>query len=86
MRHVSTQNNVFPEASKHYVTLFMHGRLAPDSGELRLMEPDKCVEWVWIKWSDLQAKAATGEIVVFRPLQSLLTDATFVLPGITSAE
>jgi 8-oxo-dGTP diphosphatase len=85
LEHVSTQNNVFAEVSKHYVTLFMHGRISPQSAPLQLMEPEKCREWIWISWADLKRKAASGEIMVFPPLRSLLNDQKFKLPEFESS-
>jgi hypothetical protein len=62
---------------KHYVTLFLRGDIASSSAPLELMEPEKCVEWVWMKWTDLQRQAQSGEIKVFAPLMTLLNDKTF---------
>ena len=44
-------NDVFIEADKHYVTLFVIAEY--DSGELKVMEPDKCDQWQWFRWNDL---------------------------------
>ena len=44
-------NDVFIEAGKHYVTLFVIAEY--DSGELKIMEPDKCDQWQWFRWNDL---------------------------------
>lgn len=44
-------NDVFIDADKHYVTLFVTSEY--DSGELVVMEPDKCEQWQWFQWSDL---------------------------------
>ena len=44
-------NDVFIEADKHYVTLFVIAEY--DSGELKVMEPDNCDQWQWFRWNDL---------------------------------
>jgi 8-oxo-dGTP diphosphatase len=44
-------NDVFIDADKHYVTLFVSSDY--DSGELTVMEPDKCEQWQWFKWNSL---------------------------------
>lgn len=44
-------NDVFIDADKHYVTLFVTSEY--DSGEPRVMEPDKCDQWQWFRWNDL---------------------------------
>lgn len=41
------------DRSKHYVTIFMRGRLHKSSPEPRLMEPEKCEGWKWISWEEL---------------------------------
>jgi 8-oxo-dGTP diphosphatase len=44
-------NDVFIDADKHYVTLFVSSEY--DSGELTVMEPDKCEQWQWFQWNRL---------------------------------
>jgi len=44
-------NDVFIDAEKHYVTLFVSSDY--HSGELKVMEPDKCEQWRWFKWNSL---------------------------------
>ena len=44
-------NDVFIDADKHYVTLFVTSEY--DSGELTVMEPDKCEQWQWFQWNRL---------------------------------
>jgi len=41
-------NDIFEKENKHYVTLFIIADY--DSGELKLMEPEKCEKWDWFKW------------------------------------
>lgn len=44
-------NDVFSEAGKHYVTIFMQAQAVSNVAELR--EPDKCDGWSWFAWSAL---------------------------------
>ncbi len=79
LAHVYTTNALFPDAKKHYVTLFLQGEIAPASAPLQLMEPDKCKEWVWMSWQELKRKHAAEELNVFNTLKPLLADETFRL-------
>ncbi len=56
-------NDVFVENNLHYITLFMVAEY--DSGELKIMEPNKCKEWRWVEWNNLPHP-------LFLPLQNLL--------------
>ena len=60
-----TATNDFFASGKHYVTLFM----VADSfdGKARVLEPEKCEEWRWIKWSDLPPN-------IFLPIHNLIKD------------
>jgi len=55
-------NDIFPEAGRHYVTLFVVARSSP--GEPRVYEPAKCDCWQWFRWSELPQP-------LFPPLASL---------------
>lgn len=44
-------NAVFVDAEKHYVTLFVSSEY--ESGEPRVMEPEKCEQWQWFRWDQL---------------------------------
>jgi 8-oxo-dGTP diphosphatase len=56
-------SDVFPDESKHYVTLFVAAR--SESGEPKIREPARCEAWNWFDWSDLPRP-------LFPPLASLL--------------
>lgn len=56
-------NDVFTEAGKHYITIFMHGHAGSSAAERR--EPDKCEGWAWFAWSDLPQP-------LFLPIRNLL--------------
>ncbi len=51
------------EANKHYVTLFMF--VQDFTGDLKLMEPDKCEGWEWFAWDQLPTP-------LFEPIVSLI--------------
>jgi len=44
-------NDVFIDSDRHYVTLFVTSEY--DSGELTVMEPEKCEQWRWFQSDQL---------------------------------
>lgn len=56
-------NDIFPEEQKHYLTAFVTADYS--SGEVKLMEPDKCEEWKWFDWDALPEP-------LFMPIRNLL--------------
>jgi 8-oxo-dGTP diphosphatase len=68
IRFGTVTNDIFDEGtltgtSKHYITLIM---LADwDSGEPRVMEPDKAERWEWFAWDELPEP-------LFLPLENLV--------------
>lgn len=63
IRQATFTNDIFREEGKHYITLFLVAEY--DSGEVRIMEPDRCEKWDWFKWSNLPQP-------LFLPIQNLL--------------
>jgi 8-oxo-dGTP diphosphatase len=57
-------NDFFAAERKHYVTLFVVA--ASDEGEPALLEPDKCLGWQWLRWSELPSP-------LFQPLRTLVS-------------
>ncbi len=55
-------NDIFKEENKHYITISMVCEY--DSGEVKVMEPEKCEKWEWFEWKDIPKN-------VFVPLQNL---------------
>jgi len=51
VRFGTVTNDIFQEEQKHYVTIIMLSDY--ESGDLRLMEPDKCEKWEWFAWDKL---------------------------------
>lgn len=56
-------NDVFEKEKKHYVTLFVIAEYY--SGELKIMEPEKCEKWQWFDWNKLPKP-------LFLPIKNLL--------------
>jgi len=55
-------NDLFEHEQKHYVTLFMVVR--DFEGELKVMEPEKCLQWQWFAFNELPE-------ALFLPLRNL---------------
>lgn len=56
-------NDIFEKESKHYVTLYVISE--HDSGDVKVMEPEKCEKWEWVEWSKLNKP-------LFLPIVNLL--------------
>ena len=56
-------NDIFEREGKHYVTLYLVSEYA--SGELKIMEPEKCEKWEWFEWDKLPKP-------LFHPIPNLL--------------
>lgn len=51
IRFGTTTNDIFENEQKHYITICMISDF--ESGEVRVMEPDKCSQWKWFEWNNL---------------------------------
>ncbi len=51
IRFGTITNDIFENEQKHYITICMISDF--DSGEVQLMEPNKCEEWKWFEWDKL---------------------------------
>lgn len=58
-------NDLFSKEEKHYVTLFVTSDY--DSGEVKIMEPEKCDGWDWFDWDNLPKP-------LFLPIENLLKE------------
>lgn len=56
-------NDIFQKENKHYLTVYIISEY--DSGEVKIMEPDKCEQWDWFEWDNLPRP-------LFLPNQNLL--------------
>jgi 8-oxo-dGTP diphosphatase len=50
VRFAAATNDIF-NSEKHYVTIYVTAE--QESGEVSLMEPDKCEKWEWFSWDNL---------------------------------
>ncbi|MBU1706255.1 NUDIX domain-containing protein [Patescibacteria group bacterium] len=48
VRFATATNDLFSKEDKHYITIFMLADYV--SGEVKLLEPDKCEKWDWFEW------------------------------------
>jgi len=55
-------NDIFRKEGKHYITIYMGADYI--GGKVKVMEPDKCVEWRWFTWDNLPKP-------LFTPIQNL---------------
>lgn len=63
IRFYTATNDIFLKEKKHYITIFMLSDY--DSGDVKIMEPEKCEKWEWFEWKRLPAP-------LFLPIQNLL--------------
>jgi 8-oxo-dGTP diphosphatase len=49
IRFATATNDIFSLEGKHYVTIIMLADY--DSGNLKVMEPEKCETWEWFDWN-----------------------------------
>lgn len=62
-RFAAVTNDVNPDGTTHYITIFMRADWA--IGELAAREPDKCERWEWFAWESLPRP-------LFLPMDTLL--------------
>jgi 8-oxo-dGTP diphosphatase len=63
VRLLSVTNDIHHSENRHYVTLFM--LCDYESGQAKVMEPEKCEEWKWVEWDNLPRP-------LFLPVENLL--------------
>jgi 8-oxo-dGTP diphosphatase len=51
VKFAAITNDIFKREGKHYITVFMKAEY--DSGEIRINEPNKIVEFEWFEWNNL---------------------------------
>ena len=71
LKLVKVTNDIMAN-DKHYITIFMSGKLCASSAELINMEPHKCEEWKWVPWSDIVDLRKTNESKLFEPMVNLI--------------
>lgn len=57
-----TTNDLFEQEQKHYITIFAIAEY--DSGDVRIMEPDRIEECRWVDWDDMPSP-------LFLPVENL---------------
>jgi 8-oxo-dGTP diphosphatase len=62
IRFGAVTNDIFQAEDKHYITIFMLADY--DSGEVKVLEPEKCERWEWFEWDNLAQP-------LFIPVQNL---------------
>lgn len=63
IRFGTATNDIFEKEGKHYITLYMLADL--ESGEPKVMEPDRCERWEWVEWDRMPRPR-------FLPIENLL--------------
>lgn len=48
---VKFTEDIFPKEQKHYITFWVLSEYK--SGDVQVLEPDKCEQWDWFEWKDL---------------------------------
>lgn len=71
IQFATATNDIFEKDNKHYITIFMTADY--ESGNIEIMEPDKCDEWKWFSWENLPSPLMT-------PMENLLK-TNFNLPN-----
>lgn len=62
IRFATATNDIFPVEGKHYITIFVVADY--NSGEAKVMEPEKLEVWEWFRWDNLPQP-------LFVPIQNL---------------
>lgn len=63
IRFAAVTNDIFEKEGKHYITVFMVADY--DSGEPKVMEPDRHETWNWFEWDDIPKP-------MFLPIENLI--------------
>jgi 8-oxo-dGTP diphosphatase len=63
MTFIGVTNDIFTEEKKHFITIFIKADY--EEGELKIMEPEKCLEWNWFCWEKLPQP-------LFLPIENLI--------------
>lgn len=63
IRFITATNDIFLQEQKHYITIYMLAEY--DSGEVKVMEPDRQTDWQWFSWDNLPQP-------LFIPMQNLI--------------
>ncbi|KAF9203381.1 Nudix hydrolase 15, mitochondrial [Haplosporangium sp. Z 27] len=73
VKFVTANNNVMPDVNKHYITIFMSANVK-GSHEAKIMEPEKCENWVWVTLEELLDDNGPYR-PLFSPLENLIKES-----------
>lgn len=65
---VTNDPHIGDDPNKHYITIFMQGKVTASSGPLQNMEPHKCKEWNWTPTQTLFAMRENTPELLFEPM------------------
>ena len=74
LRHLGYTDNQFDVAQKKHITLLVSCEY--DSGEVKVLEPDKCARWQWFDYRSLPSP-------LFVPISSYLAQITAASGSVT---
>ncbi|TRM68817.1 NUDIX hydrolase domain-like protein [Schizophyllum amplum] len=55
---LTATNDVMKEEGKHYVTVFVRGRVMDEQQDPEVLEPEKCEGWEWVTWDQVKGWVA----------------------------
>ncbi|MBR9691030.1 NUDIX domain-containing protein [Candidatus Woesearchaeota archaeon] len=64
---LTVTNDIFKKEGKHYITIFLLSDY--ESGDVKVMEPEKCQGWRWVSWEDIPKP-------MFLPLENMIKQGT----------
>ncbi|KAI3320261.1 NUDIX hydrolase domain-like protein [Xylariaceae sp. AK1471] len=73
---VAVTNDKFPEAKKHYVTIFTKCVREDPTQQPQCLESNKCEGWVWRSWGEVKAMADrdSGHEQLFLPMENMVRE------------
>ncbi|KAF2706436.1 hypothetical protein K504DRAFT_536647 [Pleomassaria siparia CBS 279.74] len=76
LKIVAVTNDVFTEANKHYISIFVKCERIDPQQQPERIEPNKCKGWFWKSWQDIKAlDNSHGEPQqLFLPVKNLIRD------------
>ncbi|KAK8197976.1 7,8-dihydro-8-oxoguanine triphosphatase NUDT15 [Phyllosticta capitalensis] len=81
IRFLTATNSVWKDEGLHYVTVFMTAVVSGDKIEPKIMEPEKCDAWKWIKYEELKSWADDPQRKLFLPMLDLFATRPDISPA-----
>ncbi|PVH91706.1 hypothetical protein DM02DRAFT_606255 [Periconia macrospinosa] len=69
---VAVTNDVFEDADKHYITIFVTAERLDPLQQPQRLEPNKCEGWEWKTWDDMRVLVQSEGTQVFLPVVNLI--------------